>query len=105
MQFLVITTVRESTPPEMFTPMMGALRQWAAHNTASGKIDPVFAFAGRPGGGGIFNVDSIEELDGIMAAFPFGQTSDIEIYPLTDLDGALDRAEVAFQQAMKAMEG
>ena len=49
--------------------------------------------------GGIANVDSLEELDAVMAEFPFGVFSDIEIIPLVDLAGSIQRA----QQAAQAM--
>jgi hypothetical protein len=43
-------------------------------------------------------VDSHEELDEIMAGFPFGPFSSIELYPLADLDAGLDSFGKAIQQ-------
>jgi hypothetical protein len=42
-----------------------------------------------------------EELDAIMAGFPFGPFSQVEIYPLADLNSGLD----AFDQAIQQMTG
>jgi hypothetical protein len=39
----------------------------------------------------------IEELDGIMAGFPYQALSDVEILPIVDLDDALQRGKQAIQ--------
>ena len=49
-------------------------------------------------------MDSLEELDAVMAEFPFGATSDIEIIPLVDLDASLQRMK-QFLEAMVAGGG
>jgi len=51
------------------------------------------------GGGGIANVGSLEELDAVMAEFPFGAISDVEVIPLVDLDASLER----MKQSVEAM--
>ena len=89
MRFLVVTTSRESMPPDMALPMMKMMQAWVAEHRSSGKTEQVWSFAGMTGGGGIFNVDSHEELDAIMGGFPFAQHSHISVYALADLDAAL----------------
>jgi muconolactone delta-isomerase len=78
-----------------------AMKQWADTHRASGKIEQIWNFAGLQGGGGIANVESHEELAAIMAGFPFGPFSKIEVYALSDLDAGLE----AFTQAIQMMGG
>ena len=49
-------------------------------------MDDVWGFAGILGGGGVFNVESLEELDSIMVEFPFAPFTDTEIIPLVDIE-------------------
>ena len=95
MKFLVITKSKHPIPPEMTVPIADAMTAWANALTESGKIEAIWAFAGLAGGAGIANVDSLEELDGIMAGFPFGAFSDIEILPLVELNDSLQRLVTA----------
>lgn len=53
MQFLVITRQRTPAPPEMLSPMLGAMEAWIAQNRASGKAKDLWGFAGTIGGGGL----------------------------------------------------
>lgn len=80
--------------------MMQAMRAWVDEHRSAGRLETVFGFAGVPGGGAIASVDSLEELDGMMAGFPFGGFSDIDVYGLVDIDGALDRFDEAMQKMM-----
>ena len=80
----------------MAMPMMDMMDAWLAEHRASGKLVDVWSYAGRPGGGGILEVDSHEELDAIMAGFPFNQTSNVSIHALADLDAALANARRVF---------
>ncbi|MFQ5857307.1 MAG: DUF3303 family protein [Anaerolineae bacterium] len=102
MRFLVITRPKHIVPPEMTAALMDAMGPWQSKYAE--QIEQAWGFAGTGGGGGIANVDSLEELDAVMAEFPFGPLSDIEIIPLVDLDGALQRAKQA-AQAMAAGGG
>ena len=95
MKFLVITRTRHMAPPEMAVQLVDAMGPWQKMH--AGKIEQIWSFAGMQGGGGIANVNSLEELDGIMAEFPYRALSDVEILPLVDLDGALQRGKQAMQ--------
>jgi len=97
MRFLVITKPKHLVPPEVTIRLLDAMGPW--RSKYAGKIEHAWGFAGIAGGVGIANVDSVEELDAVMAEFPMGGISDIEIIPLVDLDGALQRA----RKAMEAM--
>ena len=105
MQFLLITKQTNPPPPEMAVPLMEAMEAWVAQHRASGQLTSIWAFAGMPGGGGVVEVDSHEELDAIMVAFPFGPFSSIEILALSDIDKALAGAKATFQQMMEMMGG
>lgn len=103
MQFLVITKQSSSPPPEMLVPMIGAMEAWVAQHRASGKMTAVWAFAGSNGGGGVLEVESHEELDSVMARFPFGPFSTIEIIPLSDLGKSLANVRAFVQEMMAGM--
>ena len=103
MQFLVITRQTIPPPPEMLVPIIGAMEAWVAQTRASGKAKAMWAFAGTPGGGGVLEVESHEELDAIMSRFPFGPFSTIEIIALSDLETGLANARASFQEMMAGM--
>ena len=104
MKFLVVTKSREAMPPEMALPALQMMKKWVAVNRASGKLVDTWAFAGTLGGGGILDVETADELDAIMGKFPFAGTSSVEVYPLTNMDDALDRGEANITEIMTAMQ-
>ncbi len=97
MRFLIIGKSKYPIPPEMAAGIVDATMAWARKYTENGKIEQTWAFAGIPAGGGIFNVDSLEELDAVQSEFPMGPFSDQEVYPLVDLQGAMERMKQAIQ--------
>lgn len=101
MKFLIVTKSREAPPMEMALPMLQMMQGWVAEHRGSGKLLDTWSFAGTVGGGGILEVDSHEELDAIMTGFPFGQTSDVTVYALADLDAALAGAMANIQAMME----
>lgn len=96
MRFLVLTEGRNPVPPDMAMAMMDMMDAWLAEHRASGKLKDVWSYAGRPGGGGILEVDSHEELDSIMAGFPFSQTSSVSVHAIADLDVSLANTRKQF---------
>ena len=103
MQFLVLTRQATPPPPEMLIPMLDAMTAWVAQHRASGSVVAVWAFAGTNGGGGVLEVESHEELDAIMARFPFAPFSSIEVIALSDLDASLSNARAFVQEMMVGM--
>ncbi len=97
MKFLVVTKSKTPFPPEMAMGLVDAMEGWVRKYTASGKIEQTWGFAGIQGGGGIVNVNSLEELDAIMTEFPFAPFSDTEIYGLADLQTGLQNMKQAIQ--------
>jgi muconolactone delta-isomerase len=103
MQFLVITRQFGPPPLEMVTPLLEATQGWLAQHRASGKIKSAWAFAGTTNGGGVLDVDSHEELDDIVAAFPFAPFSTIDVITLSDLDRSLETAKAVSTRARDAV--
>ncbi len=97
MRFLVSSKAKQPPPPEMALGLVDATAEWARKHTASGKMEQVWAVAGGQAGGGIFNVNSLEEVDAIMAEFPFGPFSDVEVSGLVDIETTLKNAKQAIQ--------
>jgi muconolactone delta-isomerase len=100
MKFLVITKANSPIPPEMALGLFEALSAWATEHVSSGKIEQTWSFAALQGGGGIFNVESLEELDAIMTKFPLAPFSSTELYPLVELQPSLQRVREAIQAMM-----
>jgi len=101
MRFLVVTKGnRHLMPPEMVPQFVEAMTNWLNRYTSSKKIEQAWGLAGMPGGAGILNVSSLEELDSIMVQYPFGAFSTTEVYPLTDIHGSMDRLREAFRGAV-----
>jgi muconolactone delta-isomerase len=99
MKFLVVTKSKMPFPPEMAEGIIDAVEGWTRKYTASGNLEQVWSFAGLQGGGGIGNVNSLEELDAMMTEFPIGPFSDIEIYGLVDFEASVG----TWREAAKAM--
>ena len=105
MRFLVTTINRSPMPPEAAPMLVQAMKEWAARHTACGVFEQIWSFAGLQGGGGIANVDSLEQLDALMSEFPFGPFSEIHVYGLADLNQAMDNFERLLQMRAEAMAG
>jgi len=95
MKFLVITKMRHPVSPDIAMGLFDDLITWSKKYVASKQLEQTWGFAGMYAGGGILQVNSLEELDSIMTEYPFGPFSDIEIYGLTDLVAAVERAKKA----------
>ena len=103
MQFLVLTKPAGPPPPEMLLPLLDAMTAWVAQHRASGAMKAVWSFAGTLGGGGVLEVKSHEELDAIVARFPFAPFSSIEVIALGDLDKSLAESRAFAQEMMVGM--
>lgn len=104
MRFLITSMSNSPMPPEMVEPVFEGTRGWIKKHTASGKMEQAWSYAGLPGGGGILNVSSHEELDAIMSEFPLGAFSEMGVFALADVDAGLKGAVDAFK-AMSAGMG
>ena len=89
MKFLVMTTIKSQPPPDMLPALHQASQQWAAEARKSGKLDALYSISGQSGGMAIVNVDSLEELDDRIQAYPLTPYSETQTIPLGDIDHAL----------------
>ena len=100
MRFLVLSISRQALPPAQVLSLIAAKRAWVTEHRATGKLVDDFSLAGRSGSGYILGVDSNEELTAIRAGDPFAPFSDVEIYPLSDIEAAFDVYERIMTEAV-----
>ncbi len=103
MKFLIISSPKHPFPPEAVSGLMDAMVAWVNKYTESGKFEATWTLAGQAGGGAIVNVDSLEELDGIMIEFPFGPFAEVEVHAIVDIIESLQRAKQAAEAMAQAM--
>lgn len=101
MKFLINTRQRFPIPPEASPGIFDASIAWLDKYKGSGKVKEAWKFSGVAGGGGIAEAQSLEELDAIMAEFPLGAFSEIEVLPLVDVKEGWELAK----QVTEAMKG
>ncbi len=101
-KFLVVNKGKMTPPPDRMVGMLDALEAWEQRYSAGGKLQ-AWGFSGTPGGAGILEVDSLEELDEIVMASPVSPFSEIEIYPLIDLHDAVAHGKNAVKGMMAGM--
>ncbi len=90
MRFLIVSKNKYMTPPEVMPSLIDATLAWA--HKYEGQIEQIWSlvgqlwsFAGRQAEEGVANVESLEELNAILAEFPLSSFSETEVYPLVDL--------------------
>ena len=89
MKFLVTIIQKEAPPPEIMPALVEATTQWIASAKKSGKFDAIYAIAGQPGGLGIANVGSLEELNELVSGYPMTPFGNVQTLPLSDVDYGL----------------
>ncbi len=105
MRFLVISRSKFPAPQEAALPMLDAAMAWAQKYKANGMMEIGFGMVGMQAGGGIANVNSLEELNTMMQEMPFSQFSETEIIPIVDLVDHLNTSKQVAQAMMAAMGG
>jgi muconolactone delta-isomerase len=101
MRFLIVTKSKHPLPPQMAVAALDGMVAWVDANLKSGKMEQVWGFSGIQGGGGIMNVDSLEELDRVMVRMPLAPFSRTEIYGLVEVKDALMAGKQATLEMMK----
>lgn len=99
MRFLITVNPKHPVPPEVAVVLSDAMLGWIGRLRESGKSEALWGFAGMAGGMGIYNVDSAEELNGVVAEIPFGPFSDVQVTALVDVVESVTR----FKQVAQAM--
>ena len=85
MKFLVLWRLEIQL---LSTGMMQALLRQQDHLadlSERGKLDARYHIPGQHGGALIFDVESIEELDRLLAAFPVYNMAHFDVYPLAEM--------------------
>ena len=102
MEFLIISKNKHMTRPEVGPSLIDATLTWA--RKYEGQIEQIWSFAGQlwPTTGqqaeeGVANVESLEELDTILAESPLGPFLETEVCPLVDLEVSLQRQKETLQ--------
>jgi muconolactone delta-isomerase len=98
MRFLITTKPFLEIKQEAAQPMMEGLIGWINKYKATGQMKDAWTYCAKPGGGGILDVRSLEELDSIMREFPFFFLSNVEVEPLTDLETSIRKSIEVFRQ-------
>jgi len=101
MKFLVIVTQRQAPPPEIMPVLVDATAQWTASAKKGGKFDVIYSIAGQPGGLGIVNVNSLEELNELVSGHPMTPFANVQTLPLSDIDHGLK----TLREQVKKMSG
>ena len=100
MKFLVITRNRgtAAVPPAAMPALIEATQAFITRGRNAGKWEVIYA---HPRGGiAIANHDTAEELYSWLADYPLNALQDVEVFPLVDVDQALDKSlQVARQTA------
>jgi muconolactone delta-isomerase len=102
-RFLIVNEGNAYPPLEMGPAILDGLEAWANRHTASGKMEQVWGFAGTRGGGGILNVESLEELDEIISQSPVAPFSETKVYPLLDIHEVIAHGKQAMEAMMSGM--
>ncbi len=90
------------TPPELMPSLADATLAWARKYER--QIEQIWSFAGQlwsftgqQAEEGVANVESLEELDTILAESPLGPFLETEVCPLVDVDVSLQRQKETLQ--------
>ncbi|MEM2856876.1 MAG: muconolactone Delta-isomerase family protein [Candidatus Nitrosocaldaceae archaeon] len=85
MKFLVIWSFRVTSITSDVIKNIFSLREYAKSLKEKGKLEMYYHIVGKHGGAWIFNVESNEELENLIAAMPVYNLVEYEIYPLTEM--------------------
>ncbi len=85
MKFLVIWYfMQRDVNPAIVKAVLG-LRDYAKSLERQGKLESYYHIVGRHGGAWIFDVESNDELDRLIAGMPVYNYAEYHIYPLTEM--------------------
>lgn len=89
MRFMLVIRPQFPIAPDIFPALIEGFVEW--WDRYRGSFESAGFFAGGSGGGGICNVADEIELNRMMLEWPFSQFNHIDVYPLLDMDVALDQ--------------
>ena len=105
MRYLVIAEMERTAPmppDQLLELVIASLEAFVAHEKA-GKVITCGIFAGRPGGFGVVEAESHEDVDGFVRSLPFWGLVDWEVIPLVSMEKRLqiDKEDLARMKAQK----
>ena len=86
MKFLVLWHVEPSVLRQDIVRAVLAQPSYAKKLQADGKLESRYHLVGKHGGAWIYNVDSNEELDRLLAASPVYNLATYEVLPLAEME-------------------
>jgi len=86
MKFLVLWSFQQGIKltPELMKATFD-LREYATKLRSQGKVERHYHIIGKHGGVWIFDVESNDELENLIAAMPVYNLAQYDIYPLTEM--------------------
>ena len=106
MKFLTLLKFKPGMPPgdpQMAIGMNEAVKGWIQASIASGKLDNaynVMPSAQNYYGMGVGNANSLEEVFEFLTTYPGYLVTDFEVYPLTEVNAAIDNVNGALRKVM-----
>ena len=88
MKFLVLWTLAVERPTAEMFNVVARQPDYARRLAADGKLAARYHLVGKHGGAWIYDVDSNEELERLLAMAPVYNFSRYDIYPLAEMEGA-----------------
>lgn len=84
-KFLVIWSLETSRLGQDAVAAVFKMPDYAKKLVADGKLDSRYHIVGKHGGAWIYNVDSNEELDRLLAMAPVYNLAAYDVYPLAEM--------------------
>ena len=97
MRFALTGKTIHQIPPEMFPGLIDAAVAWANKYTTNKKVEHIWHFSGGMAGVIIVNVNSAEELNAMIAEFPFAPFAEMEVHALLDFRDAMQQIKQVVQ--------
>ena len=101
MRFVVGSEPRHPVQPEMLPRLLDALLAWLEQHRD--KFVEVWGYAGTQGGGGLVEVESLEELNQMMTEFPFAPFSEMKVTPVIGVRESVEAQKAHLQKVLAMM--
>jgi muconolactone delta-isomerase len=90
MKFLVMWRIELALLSREMAKAVGDMAEYGASLESSGKVDSRYHVVGAHGGAWIYEVDSHEEFERLLARSPVFNFAHYDVYPLAEM-GSLER--------------
>lgn len=96
-KFLVLWSLEPALLGKDAVKAVFAMPDYAASLTAKGKLDKRYHLVGKHGGAWIYDVESNEELDRLLAMAPVYNFARYDVHPLAEMTDQITIARTASQ--------